>query len=138
MLQAVASVNGEIADALRGHDARDQAGADALMIELDGTPNKGKLGANAILGVSLAAAKAANAHDFIMGFPDGYDTFVGERGYSLSGGQRQRVALARAMVRRPKVLLLDEPLSALDMEMRARLQDEIHYLFIRHLAVGTQ
>src|ERR1700709_1412765 len=56
---AVANVNGEIAAAPRGFDAGDQAGLDAKMIELDGTPNKGRLGANAILGVSLAAAKAA-------------------------------------------------------------------------------
>jgi enolase len=59
--QAVGHVNGELADALRGHDAADQAGLDRAMIDLDGTPNKGRLGANAILGVSLAAAKAAAA-----------------------------------------------------------------------------
>jgi enolase len=59
--QAVANVNGEIAEAVRGHDASDQAGLDARLIELDGTPNKGRLGANAILGVSLATAKAAAA-----------------------------------------------------------------------------
>ena len=59
--QAVSNVNGEIADAARGHDASDQAGLDRLLIELDGTPNKGRLGANAILGVSLATAKAAAA-----------------------------------------------------------------------------
>jgi enolase len=59
--QAVANVNGEIADAARGHDASDQAGLDRLLIELDGTPNKGRLGANAILGVSLATAKATAA-----------------------------------------------------------------------------
>jgi enolase len=61
VLQAVASVNGEIADALRGRDVTDQEGLDRTLIELDGTPNKGRLGANAILGVSLAAAKAAAA-----------------------------------------------------------------------------
>src|SRR3954447_19489693 len=55
--QAVANVNGELADAVRGTDAEDQRGLDTRMIELDGTPNKGRLGANAILGVSLAAAK---------------------------------------------------------------------------------
>jgi enolase len=59
--QAVANVNGELADVVRGRDAADQAGLDRAMIELDGTPNKGRLGANAILGVSLAAAKAAAA-----------------------------------------------------------------------------
>jgi enolase len=62
VLNAVANVNGVIADAVRGHDVNDQAGLDRLMIELDGTPNKGKLGANAILGVSLAGAQALAAH----------------------------------------------------------------------------
>ena len=59
--KAVANVNGEIAEAVRGHDAADQRGLDQALIELDGTPNKGRLGANAILGVSLAVAKAAAA-----------------------------------------------------------------------------
>ena len=62
VLNAVANVDGEIADAVRGHDVSDQAGLDRVMIELDGTPNKGRLGANAILGVSLAAAQAFAAH----------------------------------------------------------------------------
>src|SRR3954453_1776876 len=61
--KAVANVNGEIADAVNGHDAADQAGLDHLMIELDGTPNKGRLGANALLGVSLAAARASAAEN---------------------------------------------------------------------------
>src|SRR5205823_12776055 len=59
--QAVANVNGELADVARGRDAADQEGLDRAMVELDGSPNKGRLGANAILGVSLAAAKAAAA-----------------------------------------------------------------------------
>src|SRR5918912_816128 len=61
--RAVANVNGELAEALAGHDAADQQGLDARMIELDGTPNKGRLGANAILGISLAAAKAVAAEE---------------------------------------------------------------------------
>ncbi|ESR24954.1 ABC transporter ATP-binding protein [Lutibaculum baratangense] len=70
----------------------------------------------------VAAAKAAVAHDFIMNFPEAYDTPVGEAGGRLSGGQRQRVAFARAMLRNAPILLLDEPTSALDSQAEAQLQ----------------
>jgi len=76
----------------------------------------------------IAAAKAAVAHDFIMAFPKGYDTPVGEAGGLLSGGQRQRIALARAMLRDAPILLLDEPTSSLDTEAEAQIQEALDVL----------
>lgn len=70
----------------------------------------------------IAAAQMAQAHDFIMSFPDGYDALVGQRGVNLSGGQKQRIAIARALLPQPAVLILDDSTSAVDVETEARLQ----------------
>jgi ATP-binding cassette, subfamily B, bacterial MsbA len=78
----------------------------------------------------LEVARAAHAHEFISGFPDGYDQLVGERGVTLSGGQRQRIAIARVMLERPKVLILDEASSSLDAESESLVQDALDRLMM--------
>lgn len=93
----------------------------------------------------MGAAREANAHEFIMGLPDGYDTIVGERGSTLSGGQRQRICLARALVKQPSILILDEPMASLDQGSARYLRETISRILadrttivITHHLVGME
>ena len=91
---------------------------------------------DASLDEVIAAAKAANAHDFIVGFPDGYDTMVGERGHTLSGGERQRISIARAILSNPSILILDEATSSVDTETEKLIQEALERLIAHRTTIA--
>lgn len=122
-----------------GHDVRDvdieSLRAQIGIVQQDNILFSDSVRENILMGNPLAtdeemiaAAKAANAHDFIMNLPQGYDTPVGERGVKLSGGQKQRVAIARVFLKNPPILILDEATSALDLESEALIQESLDRL----------
>jgi ATP-binding cassette subfamily B protein len=84
----------------------------------------------------IESARAANAHDFIVGFPDGYDTLVGERGHTLSGGERQRISISRAILNNPTILILDEATSSVDTETEKLIQEALARLVANRTTIA--
>ena len=122
-----------------GHDIRDIQ-QDSLLAHIGITPQEtilfsGTVRENICYGKPnaseeemIAAAKAAQAHDFITEFPKGYDTQIAARGVNLSGGQKQRIAIARAILLKPEILILDDSTSSVDVETETKIQDALENL----------
>ena len=83
-----------------------------------------------VVAANIAAAKAAQLHDFILGLDEGYETWIGERGVTLSGGQRQRLAIARTLIMNPQILILDDSLSSVDTETEHLIQRALKRLMV--------
>ncbi len=122
-----------------GHDLRDMAGAeyrrhigvvlqDSFLFNGTVLENISYSAPGMGLETVIEAARAANAHDFIVRFPDGYDTIVGERGQRLSGGERQRISIARAILHNPRILILDEATASVDTETEQSIQEALRRL----------
>ncbi len=110
------------------HDLRSRIGVvpqDTFLFNGSIAENIGYAKPDATREEIMAAAKTANAHDFIVQKPDGYDTTVGERGQALSAGERQRVAIARAVLNSPRILILDEATSSVDIDTERQIQEAI-------------
>jgi len=128
---------------LDGVDIR-QIKQDTLLAQIGIVPQdtvlfSGTVGDNIRYGVPtagndeiIAAAKAAQAHDFIVGLSQGYETHIEERGTNLSGGQKQRVAIARALLTKPKILILDDSTSAVDVDTETKIQDALESQMRQH------
>jgi ATP-binding cassette subfamily B protein len=84
------------------------------------------------------AAKAAQAHDFVERFPNGYDTVLGQSGVNLSGGQRQRLCIARALLKRPKILILDDSTSAVDTATEAKLRESLAKIGMTRIIIAQR
>jgi subfamily B ATP-binding cassette protein MsbA len=112
------------------HSVRDQMGivTQESILFNDTIFNNIRFNTEATEAEVIEAAKIANAHEFIVASPDGYDTVIGDRGGRLSGGQRQRLSIARAILRNPPILILDEATSALDTESEKLVQEALQRL----------
>jgi len=113
------------------HDLRSQIGVvlqEPYLFQGTVAENIGYGRPGATMDQIIEAARAANAHDFIVGFPDGYDTTVGERGQTVSGGERQRLSIARAVLNNPRILILDEATSSVDSKTEMKIQEAIDRL----------